>query len=49
MKREFLDEIARMVSIHVTANFLTKPCEPQEPKGPDHPVNPHEPEYRPAA
>jgi hypothetical protein len=46
MKREFLDEIARMVSIHVTANFLTKP---QEPKGPDQPGNPNEPEYRPAA
>ena len=25
VKREFLDELARMVSIHVTANFLTKP------------------------
>ena len=49
MKREFLDEIARMVSIHVTANFLTKPHEPQEPKGPDQPGNPNEPEYRPAA
>ncbi len=25
VKRVYLDEIARMVSIHVTANFLTKP------------------------
>lgn len=25
VKREYLDEIARMVSVHVTANFLTKP------------------------
>lgn len=25
VKREYLDEIVRMVSIHVTANFLTQP------------------------
>lgn len=51
VKREFLDEIARMVSIHVTANFLTKPREPQGPHDPNHPHEPHDPheQFRPAA
>lgn len=40
MKREYIEEIARMVSIHVTANFLTKPREPHDPG---------QPQYMPAA
>ena len=30
VQRAYLEEIARMVSIHVTANFLTQPMHPQE-------------------